>query len=140
MNYEKAWKQLKDSVSGYATLLQTKGDEAYELSLAILSTMEMLEEPQRFLIVYGIDPSNGKVALVGHIADLNPTKSRLDAFKADLADRKLFWYIKGENPGIAYNEAMRRQAKLFKKLRWRTEIREWKGKDEQKAVGKELKL
>lgn len=139
MNYEKSWKQLKEAVKGYATLLQTKQDEAYELSLAILSTMETLEEPQRFLVIYGIDPSNGKVALVGHIADLNPTEKRLDAFKADLADRKLFRYIRDEDPGISFKKADERQAKLFPKLQWRTEIRGWKGKDEQKAVGKELK-
>lgn len=139
MNYEKSWKRLKEAVTGYATLLQEKQDAAYELSLAILSAMEAMEKPPLFLVVYGIDPSNNKVALIGHIADLNPSKERLDAFKAGLADRKLLWYIRDEDHGISYERAKERQAKLLKKLQWRTEIREWKGKDERKAVGKELK-
>ena len=156
MNYEKGWKQLKETIDGYIAILSVKKDKGYEMALAIKSTMEAMEKQPLCTVVYAIDTKEKRLALVGHITDTNPSTERLDKFKANLVNNKLHGYLKkvycpvGENLS-AYskeewgiwkrwvdNEEPKLHKEVSARLEWHTEVREWKGKEEYNAIGEKI--
>ena len=155
MNYEKGWKELKAYIESLNALLPAKGD-GYAMGLTILAHMEAMEKQPLFTVVHAIDTKERRLALVGHIADTNPSTERLDKFKANLVNNKLHGYLKkvycpvGENLS-AYskeewgiwkrwvdNEEPKLHKEVSARLEWHTEVREWKGKEEYNAIGEKI--
>ena len=153
MNYEKGWKELKDYIEGLKNLYPTTGSEGHNAALTILAHMEAMEKQSLCTVVYAIDTKEKRLALIGHIADTNPSAERLKTFEDNLEKSKTYRYVlKVYCPynGVGNKEETRLFAEWFDKnmevyeanvrsrLEWHTEVREWKGKEEYNAIGEKI--
>lgn len=153
MNYEKGWKELKETIDGYIALLSVNKGKGYEMALAIKSTMEAMEKQPLCTVVYAIDTKEKRLALIGHIADTNPSKEHLDTFKGNLERGKTYRYVlkvycpyngvgdKDEADKFVdwFNKNMKHyEMNVRSSLEWHTEVREWKGKEEYNAIGEKM--
>lgn len=153
MNYKKGWKELKAYIENLKSLYPVVSSEGYVVALTILAHMEALEKQPLSTIVYAIDTKEKRLALIGHIADTSPSEERLDVFKGNLERGKTYRYVLkvycpyngvgGKDEASLFvdwfNKNMKRyEANVRSRLEWHTEIREWKGKEEYKAIGEEI--
>lgn len=152
MNYEKGWKELKAYVENLKNLCFTKGD-GYATALTILAHMEAMEKQPLYTVVYAIDTKEKRLALIGHIADTNPSKERLDVFKGNLEKGKTYRYVLkvycpykvvgGKDEAGKFMDWFNKNMKHYEmnvrsSLEWHTEVREWKGKEEYNAIGEKM--
>ena len=149
MNYEKGWKELKAYVENLKSLYPVVSSEGYVMALTILAHMEALEKQPLCTVVYAIDTKEKRLALIGHIADTNPSKEQLDVFKGNLERSKTHRYVlrvycpyKGvEDKRFVdwFNKNMKHyEMNVRSSLEWHTEVREWKGKEEYNAIGEKI--